>query len=243
MRGAVCVGRSEIIDTARHVLRLGQPLPQTHGVPSSLRWVRHAAREGTLLPLLAMTWLSGCETAPAPATTSAANGSAQEVRSDAAPGAQETRTLANAASAQADAGAAANEWREFVRNDDVPVCLFNDWLEWQKAEFLHQVKPNVSLRANHAINFGVFGRGCAGAACVRDINLQCWTELEGSTIKLFSRYTGSEKPGATCSSDCAVVSAHCFSPLLPKGTYEVVHGSERWKLRVPSVVRTACLKK
>jgi hypothetical protein len=140
----------------------------------------------------------------------------------------------------ADAGA--NAWRQVSRKDDLPVCLFPNWLEWQKAEFMHQVKPSASLRVGHAIHFGVYGPGCAAPECVRDPALQCWTEIEGNVVTLHTRYSAFENPEATCTSDCLAVYAQCNTPQLGKGEYVVVYGDDKWKVRVPSVVRPACRK-
>lgn len=132
------------------------------------------------------------------------------------------------------------KWPQVKRQDDVPVCVFSDWAEWKETEFIERAKPTANLRAGHAITFGVFGPSCAAPECVRNAMLQCWVDMDGSVITLHARYGAFEKPGASCSSGCLSVSAQCFTPQLPKGEYTVVYGADRWKVRVPSVVRPAC---
>jgi hypothetical protein len=198
---------------------------------------------GSWLALLALAWLGGCSnpdaqrSQPEPSSASAALGS-----QDAAPAAPPLAPP-DAATSAAEVDAGANEWREFARKDDVPVCLFTTWLDWQKAEFINQVKPNVTLRADHAINFGVYAPGCVSDECVQDPTLQCWADVEGSVITLHTRYSGREKIGATCTSGCLSAAAQCNTTLLPKGNYQIVYASDQFKVRVPSVQRPACLKR
>lgn len=132
------------------------------------------------------------------------------------------------------------KWPQTKRQDDLPACVFGSWPEWKEAEFIEQVKPNASLRVGHAIHFGVYGPGCAAPECVRNAMLQCWVDMEGSLITLHARYNAFEKPAASCSTGCLSVTAQCNTPQLGKGEYTVVYGADRWKVRVPSVVRPAC---
>ena len=196
---------------------------------------------GSLLGWLALVWLAGCNreaepTFSAPSASSAALGS-----QDAAPSTPPVSAAESDASSS-DADASTDSFREFARQDDVPVCLFTTWRDWEQTEFISQVKP-ASLRTDHAINFGVFAPGCAAPECVRDPTMQCWADVEGSVITLHTRYSGWEKPGATCTSDCAPVSAQCNTPLMPKGEYTIVYADQKWKVRVPSVFKPGCLKR
>lgn len=190
--------------------------------------------------LLALNLASGCtssESQPAPSAASTTPSA------KASPPSALDAASAPSVAVDADAASGASDWPEFVRKDEVPVCLFENWLAWQDTDFIAQVKPNVALRAGHAINFGVFAPGCINTDCQREVMLQCWTEVEGSVITLHSKFSGFEKPGAGCTKDCVPAGAQCNTPLLPKGMYEIVYGSERYKVRLPSVVKSPCLKR
>ena len=195
--------------------------------------VEKPSRVVRLLSVLVLAATGACTRAPEPRMK--AEPSATQAELDSAAPVSDV--------AAADAVANANAWREFARKDDVPVCLFTTWDDWKAAAYLHQVAPNVTLRANHAMNFGVFAPGCSSAACVRDQTLQCWVDVAHKVITLHTRYSGFEKPGRVCTSDCISAAAQCNTPLLAKGTYEVVHGAEKWTVRVPSVRKDPCLKR
>jgi hypothetical protein len=201
-----------------------------------------------LLCSLIISWQAGCSSREAePSFSKPSASSAALVSADAAPSAP-APAAPNSDAANSDAGSDdagsidADGWRHFARQDDVPVCLFTTWRDWEQTPFISQVKP-ATLRTDHAINFGVFAPGCAAPECERDQTMQCWADVEGSQITLHTRYSGWEKPGATCTTGCATVNAQCNTPLMPKGDYTIVYAGKTWKVRVPSVIKPGCLKR
>jgi hypothetical protein len=235
------MGRAVIIEKSGRAARPRVPLSHPCAATSRIREPLRIGLSRTLLSLMALASVAGCSSSEPQPARPEPSASSPALRSPAP--APAIVDAAAAATETSDAGASASEWRQFARKDDVPVCLFESWPDWKNAEFLTQVKPKISLRANHVIHFGVYGPGCASPECVQDPTLQCWADVEGSVITLNARYSGREKVGATCTSDCASVSAQCNTPQLAKGDYVIVYGSEHWDIRVPSVVRAACLKR
>lgn len=205
---------------------------------------------GSLTRMAFACW-TGCSNAhgvapagePAPAASNAALKAKDPTLAAAPPSAPTAATAPDAAATTSQVDPNANGWRQFARSDEVPVCLFSTWRDWEKTEFIETVPKSANLRAGHAINFGVFGTDCAAPECIRDATLQCWADVEGSTITLHTRYSGFEKDGATCTTGCASVSAQCNTPLLTKGEYTIVYAAQRWKVRVPSTVHPSCLKR
>jgi hypothetical protein len=149
-----------------------------------------------------------------------------------------TQTGAAEGASAPDAG---ERWVSFAYKNEVPACAFAEYEQFDKAPFFKDVKQTVTLRAKVPVVFGVYGFGCASPDCVRRPTLQCWTEVEGKTIKVESRYSGEQRVGATCTTQCEQVTADCATPELAPGTYTVQYGAQTTKLKVPGTFRPSCL--
>lgn len=144
--------------------------------------------------------------------------------------------------ASADAGAdIESEWVHFSRRDDVPLCVFKNDEARYKLLTLADVKTQA-LRPGGDLVFGVFGPDCANEECVKLVNLQCWVELEGKRIVVHSRYHGERRRDRVCSENCEPVTAGCPIPELARGSYEVSYGDRTYSLKIPSVMRSPCLR-
>ena len=145
-----------------------------------------------------------------------------------------------------DAGAdAGGEWVEFVRTSDVPLCVLSEYDDYDKAPFLANVPKTVKTRADNRLVFGAYAPGCASTDCVRDPTLQCWADVDSDagTIKVESRYIGWQKAGASCTKHCEPVHAACETATnLSAGTYTVLYGSQKTKLKIPGVLKPACIR-
>ena len=144
-----------------------------------------------------------------------------------------------------DAATAANEegdgWTWFSRRDDVPLCAFSSYREYERASFLKDVKRTAQLRSNAILVFGTYGPGCASRDCIRVPTLQCWTELEGRTITVHTRYSGQHRAEAVCKSNCEAVHAACETPELEAGGYTLKYGDRTRSLKVPGALRPSCV--
>jgi hypothetical protein len=130
-------------------------------------------------------------------------------------------------------------WSKLELQDSVPLCVFSDYKERDKALFIEQVKKQT-LRANATLTFGVFANGCLNKACDDKSMLQCWIEREGDTLIAHSRFASFHKDGSACTKDCLEVDAACETPALAPGKYTVRYGDKSFKLQIPSVVRSPC---
>jgi hypothetical protein len=72
--------------------------------------------------------------------------------------------------------------------------------------------------------------------------LQCWVELDGSTLTVHSRFASVHKDDSTCTHDCLETDSACETPSLAPGKYLIRYGVKQFELRVPSVVRTPCFQ-
>jgi hypothetical protein len=168
------------------------------------------------------------------------------------PPAAASATIADAASAvearepSAEGGSAAElaqafaVWTPFSRKDEVPFCVFANYDDWVKAEFVEQAKPKVSLKAGNEVHFGVYAPGCAGVDCIRLATLQCWVDLAGTSITLHTRFSGEENKKNTCVKDCQPTTASCNTPALKPGAYTIKYGAREHTLRIPGV-QPACI--
>lgn len=148
----------------------------------------------------------------------------------------------DAAAADAAAEDGGEQWVPFARRNDVPLCVFPDYEQLDKVEFLKDAPKATTFRANERVLFSVFGPGCASRACIRRPTLQCWAEVEGNDIKLESRYSGEQRVGAKCKTDCEVVQADCETLSLPPGTYTLHYAGKKTKLKLPGSLRPACIR-
>ena len=157
-------------------------------------------------------------------------------------GASEPLATLDAGAADAAVESDEGEWAPFARQNDVPLCVFPDYEQLDKVEFLRDAPKATTFRANERVLFSVFGTGCASRACIRRPTLQCWAEVEGNDIKLESRYSGEQRVGAKCKTDCEVVQADCETLSLPPGTYTLHYAGKKTKLKLPGTLRPACIR-
>jgi hypothetical protein len=130
-------------------------------------------------------------------------------------------------------------WSKRLLEDSVPLCVFSDYTERDKALFIEQVKKQT-LRANATLTFGVFGPGCLNKECDDKAMLQCWIERDGNTLVAHSRFASFHKDGSTCTKECLEVDSACETPALAPGKYTVRYGGKSFPLQIPSVVRSPC---
>jgi hypothetical protein len=133
-------------------------------------------------------------------------------------------------------------WSPLSLKDTLPICVFQNQIEREKAPFLKDVKPQ-KLSANSKVTFGVFGPGCLSDACDDRPMLQCWTERgEGdNTIVVKTRFFSFHKDGAQCTENCMDLDTACDTEMeLKPGKYTVRHGDKTYKLQVPGLVKDPC---
>jgi len=123
--------------------------------------------------------------------------------------------------------------------DTLPICVYASFDEREKSPPFPKAKPQ-KLEANAPLVFGVFPPWCVHPACDRRNMLQCWTQRDGTTLTVHTRYAGDRKDGAACREDCLDVDAACETPPLEPGAYTVRHGDKTYAVKVPSVVRAPC---
>ncbi len=134
-------------------------------------------------------------------------------------------------------------WSSRRLRDSLPLCVFSDQEERNKAQFIKDVHKQV-LRANAKVLFGVFGPNCLNEACDALPMLQCWVEQEGNTLTVSSRFFSFHNDdGSTCDKDCLEVDASCETPVLKPGKYTVRHGNNTYKLQLPSTLNDPCFSR
>ena len=74
-------------------------------------------------------------------------------------------------------------------------------------------------------------------------SLQCVVKRDGNKLNVIARYIGYHKDGATCTENCAEVTAGCETPVLEAGKYTVQYGEEQYTLKIPSKLSSPCFKK
>jgi hypothetical protein len=132
-------------------------------------------------------------------------------------------------------------WAHFSLKNQVPLCIFADYEQYERAPFLKDVKKTARTRPHVPVVFGVYGLGCASLRCVQAPTLQCWAEVEGQDIKVQTRYSGVHSVGTTCRTDCESVTAACDTPNLLPGRYTLHYGDKRVSLQIPGPHHPACL--
>jgi hypothetical protein len=133
------------------------------------------------------------------------------------------------------------QWAHFASKNEVPLCVFADYPQYEKTNFLKDVKRTVKTRAHDQLVFGVYAPTCASKECVSRPGMQCWAEIEDHTITVQSRYNGEQRVGATCTKDCESVMAACDTPVLLPGTYTLHYGDTTTTIKVPGTLRPACI--
>ena len=141
----------------------------------------------------------------------------------------------------ADAPPPPEGWSAQLVTDEVPLCIFSDYVEREKAEFVHQVRKQ-KLKAGTGVVFGAFAPRCLHRQCDDDPTLQAWVDQEGeSTFVVHSRFHALHKDGTTCTESCERVIAGVQTPDLKPGTYTVKYGKLTRKFTVPSMLKSPCL--
>lgn len=168
----------------------------------------------------------------------------EKERSERAPASESAAALAapNGGGEAGDAGAgdAASAWTPFARSDDVPLCMFARYEDWGDAQFLSNAKQKVALKAGRRLYLGAYVPGCADPECVRRVTLQCWTDVQGKSITVHTRFSGQQQLDHPCANDCKPSSAACETPPLVSGVYTLTHGGQQRTIRIPGVQEPAC---
>jgi hypothetical protein len=135
-------------------------------------------------------------------------------------------------------------WSPLSIKDELPICLFTNLQEREKAPLLKGVKPQ-KLAANTPLTIGVYGPGCLSDACDDRPTLQCWIERESDdTFVVKTRFFSFHRDGAECTKDCMELDTACWTQEpLNAGKYKIRHGDKTYKLQLPSVVRDPCFGK
>lgn len=165
----------------------------------------------------------------------------RQTRSSPLPGAASAGSAA-ASAAPASSAADATQIDKVKIDDEVPLCVFSDHEERDKAMFIENVHK-VKVRPGSTLVIGAFAPGCVNEACYAIPTLQCW--IDGITPDGFvvhSHFSADHKRGTVCTKDCRRVTASCETPVLEAGTYTVTYGKRTFRLRVPSVMKEPCFK-
>ena len=132
-------------------------------------------------------------------------------------------------------------WSAQLITDEVPLCIFSDYVERNKAEQITQVKKQ-KLKAGSGVVFGAFAPRCMHRECDDDPTLQAWLDEEGeNTFVVHSRFHALHKDGTTCTKNCERVIAGVQTRDLEPGTYTVKYGTLTRQFTVPSVLKSPCL--
>jgi hypothetical protein len=133
-------------------------------------------------------------------------------------------------------------WTKLKLNEETPLCVFANELERFNAKFVEQAKKQ-DLKAGKSVTFGTYGPYCINKECDDLPSLQCLVSRDGNTLNVRARYIGYHKDGASCSENCAEVTAGCETPVLEAGKYTVQYGDKQYTLKIPSKLSSACFKK
>jgi len=134
-------------------------------------------------------------------------------------------------------------WTKLKLNEQTPLCVFANELERYDAKFIEQVKKKPDLKAGKPVTFGSYGPHCINKACDDLPSLQCVVKRDGNTLNVIARYIAYHKDGATCTEDCAEVTAGCNTPELEAGKYTVQYGDQQYTLKIPSKPSEPCFKR
>jgi len=152
------------------------------------------------------------------------------------------RSDVNSVTRDAGAADAAAAWTQFSRRDDVPLCLFARYADWGQAQLVGDAKQQVSLKARRPLYFGEYVPGRADPECVRRVTLQCWADVEGTSITVHTRLSGEQQAAHPCANNCKPSTAACETPPLKAGVYTITHGAQQRTIRIPGAVQPACLQ-
>ena len=130
-------------------------------------------------------------------------------------------------------------WSKVSLEDTLPLCVFSSYEERSATVAFPKAKKQ-KLDANAPVVFGIFPPWCVNDACDDRTLLQCWTERDGPTLTVHSRFASHRKDGAACAKDCLQVEAACETPPLEPGQYTVRHGDKSYSLKIPSVLKAPC---
>lgn len=140
------------------------------------------------------------------------------------------------------AGADGGMWTHFSHKDDTPLCAFGDWEAWNEVKFLKDVPKSVRIKADEHITFATYSPECASRDCVDRPTIQCWVDMDGNDITVHTRYSGERRGDPSmCQVNCQEVTGSCMTPVLAAGTYQVHYGARTRKIKVPSLLRPACM--
>ena len=132
-------------------------------------------------------------------------------------------------------------WSKLTLEDTLPLCIFANQTERDNAQLIERVKPQ-KLEANTHLVFGVFGPWCLNKDCDEYPTLQCWIDDERDTLVLHTRFHSTHKDESKCTTDCMELDTSCETPQLAPGKYKIRHGEKTYTLRIPSTMRSPCLK-
>ena len=121
----------------------------------------------------------------------------------------------------------------------MPLCVFPSYQAREASPPFPNVKKQT-LKANAPVVFGVYGPWCLNVACDERLLVQCWSERDGATLTVHTRFASLHKDGSECTTDCMVLDAACETPPLEAGEYTIRHGDKTYPLKIPSVVRSPC---
>jgi hypothetical protein len=124
--------------------------------------------------------------------------------------------------------------------DTLPICVFPSMTERVKAPYLKDVKPQ-KLAANSKVTFGVYGPWCLNEACDDRPTLQCWTEQDGDTIVVKTRFSSFHNDAVQCTDNCMDLDTSCDSQLeLAPGKHSIRHGDKTYTVKVPGTLKDPC---
>lgn len=132
-------------------------------------------------------------------------------------------------------------WVHEELDDQVPLCIFSDYEERGRADFIEKVRPQ-KLRAGSVVVFGAFAPRCLHRDCDDSPTLQAWLDEggDGRTFVVHTKYTGEHRTYAECDA-CEVVIAGVQTPELAPGSYVVKYGALTQEFKVPSTLKQPCL--
>lgn len=125
-------------------------------------------------------------------------------------------------------------------DDKSPFCLFASEAERQLAPISATQAKKQTLRAGASIVVGAYAPWCVHETCDDRPTLQCWVDLEDSTIVVNTRYFGDHKDGSKCTDTCREINAGCEIPPLAAGKYTIKLGEQTWPLRIPRTLENPC---
>jgi hypothetical protein len=133
-------------------------------------------------------------------------------------------------------------WSKVTVDEQVPICVFSNFVAHEEPKFLKDVKKQ-RLEADSTLVIGAFGPWCVNEGCDDLPSLQCSIERSGDILRVRTHYWGYRKDGSRCGGPCRQVTAGCETPKLEAGTYTIEHGTQTYKLKIPSTLKSPCFGK